>query len=87
MSQWADDSMTPEPISVSRDKYKNEIPSDRTNHTGNTAGMGAFHWDGNQYSTDFNAGFSSYGMSVDANSGNVDKMSVDTSRADRGRDS
>ena len=82
-TQFADDFATPDPISVSRDKYKNEIPTDRTNHTDNTAGEGAFHWEGNQYATDF----SNYGQSIDANSGNVEKIAVDNSRADRGRDS
>lgn len=81
--QFADDSMTPEPISVSRDKYQNEIPSDRTNHTDNTAGMGGFNWQGNQYATDF----TNYGVSTDANTGAAEKVSVDVSRADRGKES
>jgi hypothetical protein len=85
--QFANDSMTPGPISVSRDQYKNEIPSDQPNHTDTTAGEGAFNWNGEQYSRDFNAGFGSYGVSVDASSPSVEKVSVDTSRADRGKDS
>ena len=81
-TQFADDSMTPGPISVSRDKYQNEIPSDQPNHAENTAGEGAFNWQGNQYATDF----SSYGSSANGNTGSVEKVSVDVSRADRGKD-
>jgi hypothetical protein len=36
--QFANDSMTPEPISVSRNQYKDEIPSDRPMHDDTTPG-------------------------------------------------
>lgn len=87
MSQFANDSMTPEPIKVTRDKFQNEIPSDRPMHTETTAGDGAFHWDGNQYDdSPGKGGFGSYGVSVDS-SPKVERTSVDTSRADRGKES
>lgn len=77
--QFADDSMTPSPISVSRDKYQNEIPTDQPHHENTTPGEGGFHWGGNQYATDF----SSYGQSVNSES-SPSRTSVDVSRADRG---
>ncbi len=49
MSQFADDSMTPPPISVTRDQYKNEIPSDRPMHGEATPGKGAFDFDCGHY--------------------------------------
>lgn len=80
--QFADDSMTPGPISVSRDKYQNEIPTDQPHHENTTPGEGGFHWGGNQYATDF----SSYGQSV-GGAKEASRTSVDVSRADRGADS
>lgn len=90
MPQWADDSMTPAPISVSRDKYKNEIPSDRPMHNEATAGEGGFNFSGNQYDdSPGKGGFGSYGKSVNDLGQNpqVERTSVDNSRADRGRES
>lgn len=87
MRQFANDSMTPSPISVSRDKFQNEIPSDQPKHTNTTAEEGMFHFDGNQYDDGPSmGGFKSYGREVSAPTG-MDKISVDNSRADRGKES
>lgn len=86
MSQWADDSMTPPAISVSRDKYGNEIAADRSSHTEATPGKGGFAWGEGHYSDDWQGGYSSYGQSV-SGSNSVERNSVDTSRADRGKES
>lgn len=83
MSQFADDSMTPSPISVTRDKYKNEIPADQPMHGNATPEVsGGINYGGKQYSTDF----SSYGSSTDAASNMPSSVTVDNSRADRGKD-
>ena len=85
MSQFADDSMTPSPISVTRDQWGNEIPSDRPMHDNTTAGKGKFSFGEGHYSDDFNGGFSGYGKSV-ADKGQRSAVIVDGSRADRGKD-
>ena len=87
--QFANDSMTPAPISVSRDKYQNEIPTDKPMHDNTTPGEGSFDWQCGHYATDFNAGFSSYGRSVEDKGQNPSSstISVDNSRADRGKES
>ena len=86
--QFANDSMTPSPISVSRDKYGNEIPSDRPMHGECTPGMGSWSFDEGHYSDDWNGGFRPYGVSVEDKGQNPSRsmISVDNSRADRGKD-
>lgn len=83
--QFADDSATPSPISVSRDKYQNEIPSDRSSHDNTTPGLGSFNWSAEHYDTDF----SSYGTSVEDKGKTPSKetMSVNVHAADRGKES
>ena len=84
--QFANDSMTPSPISVSRDSYKNEIPSDKPMHDNATAGMGSFSWDSNHYSDDWDGGNKSYGVAV--NSGpKVSGQQISGDKADRGKES
>ncbi len=78
--QFADDSMTPSPLSVSRDKYDNEIASDRPMHENSTPGMGSFNWDAGHYCDTVKGG-----TEVSAPEG-VDKVTVDNSRADRGKE-
>jgi hypothetical protein len=88
MSQFADDSMTPAPIKVSRDKYGNEIPSDSPMHSDNTAGEGAFHWEGNQYDdSPGKSGFGSYGSSVDAGTNKSSTTMVNAGSNKRGEES
>ena len=64
--QFANDSMTPEPISVSRDKYQDEIPSDRTNHTNATPEHSNPTYTGRQFSDDWMGGYENYGVAVGA---------------------
>jgi len=85
--QFANDSMTPEPISVSRDKYQNEVPSDRPNHTDTTPGKGSWSWGEGHYSDDNNGGYSSYGVAVKDQGQTSSTVYVDNSRADRGKES
>ncbi len=80
-TQFADDSMTPSPISVSKDKYGNEIAADKPMHENSTPGEGAFGWTEGHYAQ----GPGNYGKEVSAPEG-VDKMTVDNSRADRGKE-
>lgn len=79
--QFADDSMTPSPISVSRDKYDNEIASDRPMHENSTPGMGSFNFGAGHYDDDTKSG-----SDVSAPEG-VEKVMVDNSKADRGKES
>ena len=64
--QFANDSMTPEPISVSRDKYQDEIPSDRTNHGNATPEHSNPTYTGRQFSDDWMGGYENYGVAVEA---------------------
>lgn len=54
--QFANDSMTPEPISVSRDQYQGEIPTDRTSHEDTTPGHSNGMYSGRQYNSDVKGG-------------------------------
>jgi hypothetical protein len=54
--QFADDSMTPDPIKVSRDKYMDEIPSDRPMHENTTPGHSNPAYTGRQYDDDVKSG-------------------------------
>lgn len=70
-------------LEVSRDKYNNEIPTDRPMHDNATPEVsGGINYSGKQYSTDF----SSYGVSVDSGSSMPSTVTVDNSKADRGKD-
>lgn len=89
MSQFADDSMTPAPIGVKRDKFGNELPSDRPMHENTTAGEGGFHFDGNQYDdSPGKGGFGSYGKSVEdrGKEPKAERSSVNVAKAERGKE-
>lgn len=85
--QFANDSMTPEPISVSRNQYKDEIPSDRPSHEDTTPGHSNPMYTGKHYSDDFNGGFKSYGVSVGSKGASKEEMSVNPHAANRGDES
>lgn len=87
--QFANDSMTPEPISVSRDKYQDEIPSDRSNHGNTTPEMSASLYTGRHYSDDWMGGYEAYGVSVSdgGKSPSKETISVNPNSADRGKES
>ena len=82
--QFANDSMTPSPISVSRDKYDDEIPSDRPEHENTTPGMTASLYTGGHYADDFPGG---YGKSVEdkGQSPSKEKVDADVHGANRGK--
>jgi hypothetical protein len=61
--QFANDSMTPEAISVSRDSYQGEIPSDRTSHGDATPGHSNGMYSGRHYANDVKGGTSVSGKS------------------------
>jgi hypothetical protein len=86
MSQFADDSMTPSPLTTTRDKWGNEIAPDRPMHTNTTAGEGAFHFDEGHYSDDWDGGYRNYGVNVSAPATSSNSVTVDNSRADRGKE-
>ena len=88
MSQFADDSMTPAPIAVKRDKFQNEIPVDRPFHPETTPGMGAFNFSGGQYDDGpSKGGFSSYGVNVNDAGQAASRVTVNVGKADRGQES
>lgn len=80
--QFAGDAATPEYLGVSYDSNSNEKAEDRPFHKDGLAGDS-----GREGSMQFASDFKNYGVSVDANQGSVERITVDTSRADRGRDS
>ena len=94
-SQYADS--PPQPfngqkncLSVTRDQFGNEIAEDRTNHDNTTASEGSWNFTGGQYSDDWKGGFDGgYGTPVARDNGTspqVERTSVDNSRADRGKE-
>lgn len=54
--QFADDAMTPEAISVSRNKYKDELPADRPMHDNATPEHSNALYGGNQYAPAIQSG-------------------------------
>jgi len=87
--QFANDSMTPEPIAVSRDEFKDEIPTDRPMHTGCTPEHSNSLYTGRQYSDDWKGGYENYGTSVadQGKSPSRETVSVNPHSADRGKES
>jgi hypothetical protein len=84
--QFANDSMTPEPIAVRRDKYDDEIPTDRTEHTNTTPEMSDGLYIGRHYSEDWMGGFDAYGVSVkdQGKTPTREQVSVNPNSAKRG---
>lgn len=85
--QFANDSMTPEPIDVSRDKFKNEIPSDRPCHDDTTPGHSNESYVGRQFDTQVKEG-TGYGVSVAGKGQSPSRETADVNvhSADRGKD-
>lgn len=85
--QFANDAATPDPISVSRDGHKNEIPSDRPYHDDTTPGHSNSLYVGRQFDTIVKEG-TGYGVSVTdkGQSPSREVTSVDVHGADRGKD-
>lgn len=79
--QFANDSMTPDPISVSRNQYKDEIPSDRPMHEDSTPGHSNPGYTGRQYNTDVKPG-----SAVSGGAASKQVVDVDVHRADRGKE-
>ena len=82
--QFANDADTPGPISVSRDQYMNEIPSDQPMHTETTPGEGKWGWGEGHYADDPKGGVA---VADQGQNPRVERTTVDTSRADRGKES
>lgn len=96
-------SVSPDPLDVSYDKYGNEIASDRPYHQDTTPGEGKFGFNnpsrtsisgaqsqtGRQYADDWQGGYRPYGVTVQDKGQNpgASVISVDNSRADRGKES
>ena len=85
--QFANDSATPDPISVSRNQYKDEIPTDRTNHEDCTPGHSNPMYVGRQYSDDWNGGYENYGVSVGSSGPSKEQTTINPNSADRGKES
>lgn len=81
----------PNKLAVTYNQDYSEITEDRTNHENTTAGEGNWNWGAAHYSDDFGAGESkSYGVEVSSDNGKnpqVERTSVDNSKADRGKES
>ena len=91
MPQFADDSMTPSPLGVSRDAYGNEIAEDRSSHDNTTPGKGSWSFDENHYASDCGnkGGYGGYGVPVadKGQSPSSERTTADASRANRGAES
>ena len=87
--QFANDSMTPSPISVSRNQYKDEIPSDRPEHDEATPGHSNPMYTGEHYSDEWDGGFKTYGVAVTDKGQSPSKTVVKTDgdKAKRGDES
>lgn len=84
MRQFANDSMTPSPIGVSRNKYQDEMPSDRPAHDDSTPGHSNPAYTGMQYAGEF----SNYGVSVGSGSGpSREQVTVNAQSTERGKES
>jgi hypothetical protein len=84
--QFANDSATPEPISVSRDEYGCEIASDRPMHENSTPEHSNPAYTGRQYSDDWKGGFEEYGVAVSGKSSSSE-TTINPNSADRGKES
>lgn len=87
--QFANDAATPEPISVTRDKYKDEIASDRPMHENTTPEHSNSLYVGRHYSDDWMGGYENYGTSVTdrGQSPSKETVSVNPNSAARGNES
>jgi hypothetical protein len=87
--QFANDEMTPDPIGVDRDKYKDEIPTDRTNHANTTPEHSNPLYTGRHYSDDWMGGYDPYGVTVKdlGQTPSREMISLNWNSADRGRES
>lgn len=87
--QFANDFATPSPIEVTRNKFKDEIPSDRPYHDNTTPAHSNSAYTGRQYSDDWMGGYESYGVSVTdkGQSPSKEQVAVNPNSADRGKDS
>jgi len=87
--QFADDSMTPSPISVTRNQYKDEIPEMDPQHEGATPGHTNPLYKGGHYSDEWDGGYKNYGVSVTdlGQSPSKTVTKVDGDQAKRGRES
>lgn len=84
--QFANDSMTPEPISVSRDSYKDEIPADRPMHDNSTPEHSNSLYVGRQFDTQVKSASSSYGVAVSGMGVSKEAATVSVHKADRGNE-
>ncbi len=89
MRQFANDSATPPPIEVTRDKFKDEMPTDRPYHMDTTPGHSNSTYTGRQFSDDFMGGYENYGVTVAdrGQSPSKETVSVNPNSADRGKES
>jgi hypothetical protein len=87
--QFARDSMTPSEIQVTRDKYEDEIPTDRPYHENTTPAHSNPMYVGRQYSDDWMGGYDPYGVStVDRGKTPMkEQISINPNSADRGKES
>ncbi len=83
--QFADDSMTPSPLEVHRDKYMDEIAADRPMHENTTPGESAPMYTGRHYADDF----SSYGKGVEdmGKTPSRETKDINVHKAERGAES
>ena len=87
--QFAGDFATPSEIDITRDRFNNEIPSDRPYHVNCTPAHSNPTYVGRQYSDDWEGGYENYGVTV-KDMGQMpsrEQVSVNPHSADRGKES
>jgi len=84
MGYYANDSMTPAPISVSRDSQGNEIASDPTMHEDATPGMGGANYGAQHYNDDVKSGNAVSGAGVSRETTAVDNSKSPLKRPENG---
>jgi len=87
--QFARDFATPEEIQITRDRYNDEIPTDRPYHMNTTPAHSNPAYVGRQYSDDFMGGYDPYGVTVQDRGQNPSRevVPVNPNSADRGKES
>lgn len=82
---YANDSMTPAPISVSRDQYQNEIPSDQPMHGEATPGMSVgVNYGAQHYNDDVKSGSSVSPAGVSRETTTIDNSKSPMKRGENG---
>jgi hypothetical protein len=74
-------------IDVHYDENNNQIPADRPMHENSTPEAGSFDFSGKQYSDDWDGGYKTYGVMVDAGGASREQVTANAQSTERGKES